>query len=92
MKMPESTVYRSWYGPEARKEVSAFFEELRDRCGAETIDATEWVPDGHFVDEHHVTTEGSHEFSARLHQELQRLLSRPESVAERQAPKELAVE
>jgi hypothetical protein len=92
VKMAESTEYRSWYGVEARQDVQRFFGELRDRHGAELIDATEWVADDHFIDGHHVTPEGSREFSTRLHEELKRLLARPEGSARVAASTDVAAE
>jgi hypothetical protein len=77
--MPESSTFRSWYSDEALAEIHGLLADLHDRHGAGVIDASAWLDDNEFVDYHHVTTEGSRLFSARLHDELQHLLAQQET-------------
>jgi hypothetical protein len=59
--MPESSEFRSWYGP-GYAEVTRFAESL----GVPVFDAREWVPDDGFSDGHHLTADGSAAFIDRL--------------------------
>jgi hypothetical protein len=76
VSMPESTTFRSWYSPAAAADIEAHLAELREKEGADVIDAKKWLADDQFVDGHHVTEEGSRTFSTRLHDELQHLLTK----------------
>jgi hypothetical protein len=90
--MPESTTFRSWYSAEASAEIRDLLRELHDKRGAGVIVATDWIDDKEFVDGHHMTVAGSKVFTARLRGELERLLARPEGVAERAAPQTASAE
>jgi hypothetical protein len=63
---PESSEFRSWYGPGKRAVISAFAVELAHEFGAPLIDAREWLPDAEFADGHHVTPDGTRTFTDRL--------------------------
>ena len=68
--MPESSEYRSWYGPDGYRRVGDLAESLTREFGVGAADAREWVPDRGFADGHHLTAEGSAIFSNRLAAEL----------------------
>jgi hypothetical protein len=74
--MPESSGFRAWYPPEARAAARRFLAELHDECGAEALDANEWVADKDFIDGHHVRPEGARVFTTRLAAELRGILAR----------------
>lgn len=74
--MPESAIFRSWYNPEGLAEVLHLLDELRTTYGVEVIDASRWAPDGEFIDGHHLLACGADRFSARMCEEVQRLLVR----------------
>jgi hypothetical protein len=59
--MPESSAFRSWYGPG-----SAEIGRFADSLGVPVFDAREWVPDDGFSDGHHLTAAGSAAFIDRL--------------------------
>jgi hypothetical protein len=70
--MPESTTFRSWYSPEGQAGPRRLLAKLRERYGVEVIDATEWMPDGEFLDGHHLLPRGARAFTDRLGEELRR--------------------
>jgi hypothetical protein len=72
--MPESTEFRSWYRPECLEVMSHLLAQLRAAYGVEVIDATRWLDDGDFMDGHHLDNSGAAKFTARMGEEVQRLL------------------
>jgi hypothetical protein len=74
--MPESSLFRSWYRPEALAEARRLFAELSREYGALAIDAVDWVTDTDFRDGHHVQGEGARVFTTRLIEALRPLLDR----------------
>jgi hypothetical protein len=71
---PESTEVHSWYRPECRQAMSHLLAQLRTAYGVEIIDATHWLDDGDFMDGHHLDNSGAAKFTARMSDEVQRLL------------------
>ena len=69
---PESSEYRSWYGPGAEEDVQQYLAELRTRLHVPIVDAHTWMPDAKFTDPHHLNGEGAKEFTARLEREVLR--------------------
>jgi hypothetical protein len=63
---PESSEFRSWYGPGGQKVITAFAMELATEFGVPLIDAREWLPDAGFADGHHCTPAGATAFTDRL--------------------------
>ena len=63
---PESSAFRSWYGPGKQAEITAFADGLATEFGVPLIDAREWVPDDQFADGHHTTPAGAKTFTDRL--------------------------
>ena len=71
---PESTEFRSWYRPECLEAISHLLSEVRAIYGVEVIDATHWLDDDDFMDGHHLDDSGAAKFTARMGEEVQRLL------------------
>jgi hypothetical protein len=71
--MPESAQFRGWYNPDGLAATRRVLDDLSAAHGAPVIDATDWLPDDHFLDGHHVTPDGARAFTARLRGELERL-------------------
>jgi hypothetical protein len=71
---PESSVFRSWYPPEAVATMQRLLGQLHDTWGVPVIDAREWLPDRDFIDGHHPLPEGSELFTRRLIEELRPML------------------
>jgi len=60
--MPESTVFRSWYGPGADDRLTAFLASL----DVGVVDARGWLSDSSFSDGHHPMRPGAVAFTSRL--------------------------
>ncbi len=73
---PESTTFRAWYQPECLKTMRDLLDELRATYGVEVIDATHWLDDNDFMDGHHLDISGAEKFTARMEDEVRRLLDR----------------
>lgn len=68
--MPESATFRSWYPPEARAEVAAYFSRLRRDQGVVVFDCSDWMPDEkNFADGHHLLGFAAAAFSERFGRE-----------------------
>ena len=63
---PESVTYRSWYSPEARREMQAFEEWLVTEIGASVFPAPPDLPDTDFVDGFHMIKSGAEKYSRWL--------------------------
>lgn len=64
--MPESTTFRSWYGPGVNDRLMTTIHTLN----APTTDAREWIPDHEFIDGHHLYRTGAKRFTERLSREV----------------------
>jgi hypothetical protein len=71
---PESAAFHSWYSPSCRVMIHDLLKELRAAYGVEVIDATHWLKDTDFVDGHHLEDSGARIFTARLRDEVRRIL------------------
>jgi hypothetical protein len=60
--LPESTEFRTFYGPGANDRLMAYLGTL----AAPLIDARDWVPDDQFKDGHHLLPSGAVTFTTRL--------------------------
>jgi hypothetical protein len=78
VSMPEATIFHSWYSKDAMSEINDLLADLHDKHGAGVIDASQWIEDKEFLDGHHMTPAGGRIFSARLHDELRRILAEKE--------------
>lgn len=67
---PESSEFRGWYPPHAKKRLMEYCAVLDRDFGVPTVDATEWLADGDFVDGHHVLLSGANAFTERLWREV----------------------
>ncbi len=67
---PEDSRFRSWYGPTSEATFQEFAQSLRAEFGVPIVDGRQWVEDKYFVDPHHLMTEGSRRFTARLEREV----------------------
>jgi hypothetical protein len=67
---PETTEFRSWYGPGVEDQIQDYLARLRFECGIPIHDARDWMPDACFIDQHHLSNSGAAEFSARLEKEV----------------------
>ncbi|AWM40593.1 hypothetical protein GobsT_08840 [Gemmata obscuriglobus] len=63
---PESPVFRSWYGPQARAELAAFCRVLRDELGCPVFDAPDGFAEDDFADGHHMLPGAAARFSRQL--------------------------
>lgn len=79
VRMPATPKFRALYSSEGRAQLEAFLAELRDRYGADIIDATDWLEEKYFDDGHHVLKSGAVQFSIRMVEEVQKVLARTES-------------
>ncbi len=68
--VPESPVFRSWYGAEANTQIPRQIQALAELANASVIDAREWLDESDFSDGHHSTANGATRFTQRLKQEL----------------------
>jgi hypothetical protein len=66
IRTPESSDYRSWYGPTAEATMAAFVDERRARNKVPVVDARCWLPDEDFADGHHVFLAGADRFTRLL--------------------------
>lgn len=64
--MPESTTFRSWYGPRVNERLLNLLHSL----DAPLTDAREWIPDHEFIDGHHLYQSGAKRFTERLTREV----------------------
>lgn len=79
VRMPEASFFRQWYPEEARKDLNDLLARYQKTYAVEVIDANEWIADWGFTDGHHLGRNGSEIFTARLEEELRRILSRGET-------------
>jgi hypothetical protein len=64
--LPESSVFRGWYGPNTRRVVNDYLDRLCQEYGTRFVDASGWLPDEEFQDAHHLLPSGAVAFTARL--------------------------
>jgi hypothetical protein len=64
--LPEDSNFRAWYPPQTKQLINETFLRMASAHGAAWIDATDWVPDGHFFDGHHILKRGASLFTERL--------------------------
>jgi hypothetical protein len=70
VSMPESSEFRSWYGPGTRETLVRYLTVLCLEYGARYVNAADWIADSDFADGHHLLPPGAHLFTARLWQEV----------------------
>jgi hypothetical protein len=70
ISMPESSEFRSWYGPGTRQALVSYLTGLCEEQGACYVNAAEWIADGCFFDGHHLLVRGAKAFTARLWREV----------------------
>jgi hypothetical protein len=71
---PEGSDFRSWYPPDALRQVEGWCAGLSQEYGVPVIDARRWLPDAAFLDSHHVLRDGAEAFTRRLGEEALRPL------------------
>ncbi|MFN4261422.1 MAG: hypothetical protein ACK4RK_19220 [Gemmataceae bacterium] len=64
--MPESRVFRGWYGPQTEEKLGTYLRQLRHEFGVPCIDARAWISDEHFLDGHHLLPDGAALFTQRF--------------------------
>ncbi len=74
--LPESTTFRSWYSEEGRAGPRRLVARWREDFRVDVIDATAWIADREFIDGHHLEPAGVEQLTARLREEVRRLLAR----------------
>lgn len=68
--MPESKVFRGWYPPGVREQVTAYLAGLSADAGVAVFDAHDWYDDeAMFADGHHLMRPGAEAFSRRFGRE-----------------------
>lgn len=68
--MPEGSEMRSWYPPSARGELEEYLHRLEKDYGIRTVDASTWLSDELFYDQHHVLKQGADHFTRRFAEEV----------------------
>jgi len=68
--LPESPLFRSWYGTEANMQIPRRIQDLAREENATVINAREWLDEADFSDGHHATASGAARFTQRLKREL----------------------
>jgi hypothetical protein len=66
---PEGSTFRAWYPPNVQAALVAFQDRLRREFGVRVLDARDWLPDGAFVDSHHVVRAWATPYTERLARE-----------------------
>ncbi len=74
--MPESSVFRGWYPPDASRKLADYLAALRREYGVPLIDARQWVADWDFSDGHHLLRNGAALFTRRFAKEARSVLGR----------------
>ena len=74
LAMPEETVMRNWYNPASKKLARRYFTDLAREYGTHFVDASGWVPDGGFLDGHHLLGNPARRFTRRYHDTVYRPL------------------
>ena len=64
--LPESTEFRSWYTPAAKRIGDEYLAKIRAEYGVPLIDARDWVPDPQIADGFHMTQNGAAIFSEKI--------------------------
>ena len=82
IRTPESSDYRSWYGPAAEATMAAFVDERRARYGVPVVDARCWLPDEDFADGHHLFLAGADRFTRLLAERVLEPLLHDRAVSE----------
>ncbi len=67
LAMPEETVMRNWYNPASKSLARRYFTDLAREYGTHFVDASDWVPDGGFLDGHHLLGDPARRFTRRFH-------------------------
>ncbi|MBN9122342.1 MAG: hypothetical protein J0I06_24915, partial [Planctomycetes bacterium] len=70
IRTPESTAYRTAYGPGTEAIVDEYAARLGRECGVPVVDARRWLSDDQFFDGDHPLLSGQVTFTARLHREV----------------------
>lgn len=73
--MPEASVFRSWYPTETRHKLDQYLARLGEEFSAPVVDARYWVPDGGFIDGHHLSVDGAAQFTREFHRRVARPLA-----------------
>lgn len=73
--MPEGPFFRSLYPPAAWEKAERMLAEISRTESVPLIDARMWFDEEAFLDSHHLNARGAAQFTARLDQALQPLLS-----------------
>ncbi len=71
---PEASEFQSWYGATGNVRIREFCETLSVESATPLLNSRDWLPDGDFVDGHHVTPRGASRFTERLQTELSKLV------------------
>ena len=64
--LPEGETFRSWYPPEVEARLSEFLQSLETEYGVACLNTRTWMPEGAFMDSHHLMQPGAKEYSAKL--------------------------
>jgi hypothetical protein len=70
LRMPESSLVRSWYPGELTGQLEGYFARLTNETGVPIIDARNWVPESGFSDGSHLNPAGSTIFTLRFQHEV----------------------
>lgn len=87
VRMPEPSIVRGWYSPLVQAQMDQLMNEVKQKHGAEIIDARDWIEDISFNDALHVLPWGAWKFTDLIRDEVHRILAetagdrRPDKVA-----------
>jgi len=68
--MPEASVFRGWYPPDALHQLADYLAMLHHDYGVPVIDARRWIADWDFSDGHHLLSWGANVFTRRFAKEV----------------------
>jgi hypothetical protein len=68
--MPEGSTFQAYYPPGAREMIVAYLRGLSREYHASLIDMRGWMPDGSFLDSHHLLPPGAKLFTQRFEHEV----------------------
>jgi hypothetical protein len=66
VQLPESSAFRSWYTAESKHALVDLFGRIAKDHECNWLDAQTWVPDGNFLDGHHLLRNGAMIFTHRF--------------------------
>jgi hypothetical protein len=70
VRMPEGKDFRDLYAPQTEALITSYLTKLAEDYGTHYVDASCWMPEGSFVDGHHLIAPAARAFSRRFWVEI----------------------